>query len=264
MSKCKLGIIGLGHMGEAILNGILNNNYLLSNEIGLYTLEENTLYFYNEKGCLIFKNEFELCNNCEIVLIAIKPQGIDDLTSKIKTCKMECIVSILAGVSIDYYHNNYTCSVIRIMPNLPLQIGLGASAISHDIKVSEKHLNTIVNLFKQLGVVHIIDESLMNEIITVNGSTPAYVYYFIETMINDAVSRGINEKVAKDLLIQTFIGSATMLKQSNKSIQEEIDAVCSKGGTTIEAINTLKEKKLNEIIHLANTNCINKAKTIGK
>ena len=83
-------------------------------------------------------------------------------------------------------------------------------------------------------------------------------------MINDAVKRGIDEEVAKEMIIQTFIGSSLMLKNSNKTIQEQIDAVCSKGGTTIEAINTFKEKNLDEIIHLANTNCINRAKVIGK
>ena len=104
----------------------------------------------------------------------------------------------------------------------------------------------------------------MNDILIVNGSTPAYVYYFINTMLNDAIKRGIDKEIAKDMLIQTFIGSAMMLKESDKTIQEEIDAVCSKGGTTIEAINTLQEKKLDEIIHQANTNCINRAKVIGK
>lgn len=262
--KCKLSIIGLGHMGKAILNGIDSTKHIKPNLIGLYTLDKNTLEEYSKKGYKIFNSEKDLCDNSEIVLIAIKPQGIEELATKIKDSDINCLVSILAGVSIDYYHKIFKCPIIRIMPNMPLQITLGASAISCDDKVNEDDLKLIVNLFRNLGTVHIIDESQMNDILIVNGSTPAYVYYFINTMLNDAIKRGIDKEIAKDMLIQTFIGSAMMLKESDKTIQEEIDAVCSKGGTTIEAINTLQEKKLDEIIHQVNTNCINRAKVIGK
>ncbi|MDI9517825.1 MAG: pyrroline-5-carboxylate reductase [Bacillota bacterium] len=264
MSKCKLSIIGLGNMGKTILNGIESSNLIKPYLIGLYTLEEDILNNYSKKGYTIFKDEKDLCDNSEIVLLAIKPQGIEELVNKIKDSNIKCLVSILAGVSIDYYHKNFNCPIIRIMPNMPLQINKGASAISHDDKVDKKDLDLIIDIFKSMGVVNIIDESLMNDILVVNGSTPAYVYYFINAMINDAVKRGIDEEVAKEMIIQTFIGSSLMLKNSNKTIQEQIDAVCSKGGTTIEAINTFKEKNLDEIIHLANTNCINRAKVIGK
>ena len=99
--KCKLSIIGLGHMGKAILNGIDSTKHIKPNLIGLYTLDKNTLEEYSKKGYKIFNSEKDLCDNSEIVLIAIKPQGIEELATKIKDSDINCLVSILAGVSID-------------------------------------------------------------------------------------------------------------------------------------------------------------------
>lgn len=264
MKKCRFGIIGLGHMGKAILDGLDSVAFLEPKTVGLYTLDKDTLEFYKDKGYTIFENEKDLALNTEIVLIAIKPQDMDNLIETIKDCNINTLVSIAVGISINYFKNHFNCPVIRLMPNMPLQLRNGATALSHSIDVSENDLNLVLDLFKVLGTCHIIDESLMNDIVIVNGSTPAYVYYYIDCMLKDAISRGIDENIAKDMLIETFIGSAKMLRENTASIESQINAVCSKGGTTIEAITTLKENKLDEIIKQANTNCINRAKVLGK
>ncbi len=249
-------------MNKAILDGLTAKNFIHPSHIGLYTLNTDTLKYYQSKGFTVFDSSKELSKNSEIVLIGVKPQNIDEVIAEIKDFK-GTLVSIAAGISIKYL-NNYFKHVIRVMPNLPLKLSLGAIAISHSHDINEEHLNFVTTLFKQLGTVKIIDDALMNEIITVNGSTPAYVYYFIDCLINDATKRGIDYDTAKELLIETFIGASTLLKKSSQAIEENLNEVCSKNGTTIEAINAFKEQKLDEIIHLANEKCIAKAKVIGK
>lgn len=259
--KCKIGFVGIGHMSSAILDSIITNKFIDFSQVGLYTRNKSTLEKYKNLGFTIFDSSQKLSENSQMLLLGVKPQSVDEITGEIKNFN-GVLISILAGVKMEKLHK-YFSKVIRVMPNLPMTINRGAAAISYDENITKEDLNFVIELFKCSSAVEIIEEKFMDTIITVNGSTPAYVYYFIDVLVKDAVKRGIDFDVAKNLITETFIGASMMLQNSSAPIEEHIDAVCSKGGTTIEAITTMKEQGLDKILKNANDNCINRAIELG-
>ena len=150
------------------------------------------------------------------------------------------------------------------MPNTPLQINEGATALCKSDNCKADEYDFVYKLFDSMGVTKTIPEDKMNEMVSVHGSTPAYLYYFIECLLKDIEDRGVDRSAARALIVQTFIGAAKLLqREPNRPIQEFIDEVCSKGGTTIEAVTELKNQDLEKIIHEANEKCINRAKELG-
>jgi pyrroline-5-carboxylate reductase len=122
----------------------------------------------------------------------------------------------------------------------------------------------VFQLFNSMGVTRTVPEAQINASVAVHGSTPAYVYYFAECLINDAVARGMDEEAARALIVQTIIGAGSLLQSdSRRPISSFIDEVCSKGGTTIEAIQSLKENGLADILHTASEKCIQRAEELG-
>lgn len=260
--NCKIGFFGIGHMSSAILDSIITNKFLKKEEMGLYTRNKETLSKYKNQGFRTFENAQELKQNSEMILLGVKPQNLKEAEEELSGYD-KTIISILAGVKISRLHKKFK-KIIRVMPNLPMTINNGAVAISYDENVSQEEINFAKELFKCSSKVAIIDEKLMDTIITVNGSIPAYVYYFLDILIKDAVARGVEYETAKMLLTETFIGSSKIIQNTDIPIQDHINAVCSKGGTTIQAITTMKKEKLYEILQKANENCINRAIELGK
>ena len=185
---------------------------------------------------------------------------------ELKDASIHTLLSIVTGVSIQYLQSKLNnVPVIRAMPNVPLQINEGATALCKSENCRADEYDYVFQMFNTMGVTRTIDESHMDEIVSVSGSVPAYVYYFIECLVKDAAARGLDELDMRDLVVQTFIGSAAMLKQNRRiPISDFIDEVCSKGGTTIEAIGEMKKQNIDEIIHTANEACIKRAHELGK
>ena len=264
--KYKLGIIGLGHMGLAIARGAVNKDYLER-----YELCVNDPSQHAANDCL--KERFaqvdtpkELAEQCHIILIAVRPQQVEKVLADLKDVPIDVVLSIVTGVSIAHLQKELNNTpIIRAMPNTPLQINEGATALCMSENCRADDYDFVFKLFASMGVTRTIPEDKMNDIVAVHGSTPAYVYYFVQCILQDAVERGIDEESARALLVQTFIGSAKLLqKNAGKDLDTFINEVATEGGTTIEAIKTLKEDKVDKIIHDANENCIERAKQLGK
>ena len=145
------------------------------------------------------------------------------------------------------------------MPNTPALISSGATAIARDENVDEETFNKVKKIFESIGIVEEISEDKMNEIIPVNGSMPAYLYYFVKAFIDAAVEEGIDYEVAKRLACESVIGSSKMILETNKSIDELIKDVCSPGGATLEGLYVFNENKMDEIIKKASKACVDKA-----
>lgn len=266
MKKKQLGMIGCGHMGMSILNGIIDQHLLQPEEILVFDPSEAIQQRCKEIGVLLAQDLHEVAKDSHYVMFAVTPQVIPTVLEELKGTEIECGISIIAATTISYFQNYLgKIPMIRLMPNTPLLVSCGATAICSSEECTDKQKSFVNSIFSSLGIVEEILEEQMDDIIVVQGSTPAYFYYFLNCLLKDAVERGITEEVARPLLVQTMIGSGELLKsQPEQSVESFIDSVCSKGGTTIEAIQVLQEKQLDQIIKQANVACVNRAKELKR
>lgn len=265
--KYILGFIGCGHMGLAIARGCVQAEYLDRWQIVIHEHKlENRNLCKGERFSLA-DSEQEVVENAHIVVLAVRPDQAEEVLKKIAPYNPDCLLSIVTGLSIQHIQEivGKDVPVIRAMPNTPLQIKEGSTALCMSSNCKADDYDFIFQMFQEMGIARTIPENKMNAIVAVHGSVPAYVYYFIECILKDAVDRGIDEDSARALLVQTVIGSGMLLaKNQDKSISEFVDEVASKGGTTIEAIKELKKQNLARILHEANEKCVKRAEELGK
>lgn len=257
--KYQLGILGLGKMGSSILSGIIKSKIYQKEEVLLFDVNDELKKKYSDLGYKFSDSEQALIDNVEMLILAIKPQMFKVLNN-LKINNDLVVISIAAGKTIKDLEEIFgKQQFIRVMPNTPSLISYGATAITKSNNVLEETFNKAKNIFESIGVVEEIDESLMNEIIPVNGSMPAFLYYFVEAYIDDATSCGIPYESAKRLACEAVIGSAKMILETGKPIKELINDVCSPGGATLEGLRVLKENNFQEIIKESNKACIKRA-----
>ena len=263
----KIGFIGAGNMATAIVNGLLKS-HTPEETIFVHDCNVRQLKHMAELGVNIAYTIEELVENSDIIVLAVKPQNYDEVLAEIKTAVTDkkIFVTIAAGISIDYVRKGLgmDCPMVRVMPNTPLLLGKGATAVCRSENISDKNFKTIYNMFANSGEAVELPEEQMNSVIAVNGSSPAYVYLFAKAMTDYAVSVGIDKDTALKLVAQTFIGSAEMLLSSGDDPDTLIQKVCSKGGTTIEAVNVLNENNVPQIIMDAMAACTKRAEELGK
>ena len=262
--KFVLGVIGAGFMSSAIINGIINTKCLKKNQIIVSDLSNEALARMNKLGVRTTKENITVANNCEYLLFAIKPQHFSDVATKVCVCDVKKIISIMAGVKKEkikkYFNNALVC---RCMPNTPCSIGEGAVGIDALDYTDKKDLNFIENIFSSFAKVSYLPEEKISAVTGISGSSPAYFYLFAKGIIDAGVKNGLDYDVAVNLAVTTMIGSGKMiLKNKEKTLDELITAVCSKGGTTIEAINVFNENKLTDICKKAIDACIKRSKEL--
>lgn len=261
--KFTLGIIGAGNMASAIVGGILKSNLLQPSQIIISDLDQEKLKIFEQQGISITSDNRMLVAVCSNLLFAVKPQSAPIVWESIADIiSADTVISIMAGISIAKIkaalgERNYA----RIMPNTPALVGEGMAAIAFS---KDFHSNFVVDIFKSLGKVVELDESLFDAVTSLSGSGPAYVYMFIKALIDGGVEGGLDYQTAKTLAVQTVRGSAKMIEFSEKPIDLLIDAVCSKGGTTIQAVDSFRTDNLESIIKTGIKKCRNRSKELGK
>lgn len=268
MNIKKTGFIGAGNMAKAIINGMLRQKAEEPENIFVFDLDENKLQIMREKGVGTVSSCKELVEKSDIIVLAVKPQNYDEVLADVKDAVNEkkVFVTIAAGISIDYIRKGLGIDVaaVRVMPNTPLLLGKGATAMCRSENIQNEDFDKIYKMFALSGDVVLLDESKMNAVIAVNGSSPAYIYLFAKAMRDYAVSVGIDADTAMSLICKTFEGSAEMLRSSGDTPDALIQKVCSKGGTTIEAMNVLRNNNVETIICEAMKACTKRAEELGK
>lgn len=270
LKKYRFGFIGGGNMAQAITYALADRVGVPSNNIMVSDTNADLHNIFSKRDIFFCCDNKRIVKECDIIFLAVKPQVIEnvicDIASDCNQLKDKCFVSIAAGISTSYILNllKAKTNVIRVMPNTPMLLGCGATAISFDACNNDQYNNLIKQVFESVGIVHILPERLMNEVICVNGSSPAYFYLLVDCIVESAVKQGINRAAAKELAAQTMLGSARMLLESDNSTSELIDKVCSKGGTTIEAVEYFRSKNIYDIVDGAMKACTNRAKELSK
>lgn len=263
--KEKICFIGGGNMGEAIIKGLVSGNLCKGENIYLYEIDKEKHEKFKKLGINLAKSAVDGIKNCDFVLLALKPALIRGFLEENKgSFSGKVVISIAASVPISLVCQvlGEETPVIRIMPNTPMLVGKGAAAISSNDNVSKKDFQYICRLFSGLSLVSVLEEESMNRVISVNGSSPAYVYAFIRAMLKGAEEQGIGEKQALPLILRTIEGAVRMVEKSDVSIDTLIERVCSPGGTTLEAMKVLSEKNFEDSIVEAMAACTARADEI--
>lgn len=245
----KVGIIGCGNMGEALIRGLTKK--IKSTQIIVSDIDPDKVEYmvekYNVAGTSSNKRVVE---NSEIIFLVVKPKDLENTLNPIKDSfsQDKVLVSSLAGIKIRQIKEIVpNTQIVRIMPNTPALVGEGAIGVTFD-NVDPVKKEEILDLLKALGVVVEVDETLMDVVTGLSGSGPAYVFMFIEGLIQGGIKGGLSYQQAKELAVQTVLGAAKMLKETNEHPSVLRDKVSSPAGTTIYALHKLEEKGFKDAV----------------
>ncbi|MBX7149106.1 pyrroline-5-carboxylate reductase [bacterium] len=255
----KLGIIGLGNMAEAILSGITTKTkskkalFKGSDIIG-FDVDQTKAKKLKKKYKITLASQItDVFKGTAAVLIAVKPQNLDELSAAVRSSvtPKHLILSILAGKTTGAFETHFGghCRVVRLMPNTPALIGLGATAFyaNHNCKPADKQITK--KIFASVGdVLEVKDENLLDAVTGLSGSGPAYVYSFIDALISGGIEAGLSPDTAKNLAIKTIQGATELFIRSKDTAENLIAKVASKGGTTEAGLAKLAEKGFKETV----------------
>lgn len=259
----KIGFIGMGNMGYAMLKGALRYKQpsdLTFTDVAVSRMEE----VKKETGVDFYTDKKEMLKTVKYIVLAVKPQYLSQVAEEIKgeIAKDQVVISILPGISISSLKETLAteAKIVRTMPNTPALVGEGMTGISFSEDVfSEEEKKEVLNFFSAFGKYEVVEERLMNAVVCASGSSPAYVYMFIEALADSAVKYGIPRTMAYTFAAQTVLGSAKMVLETGQHPGKLKDDVCSPGGTTIAAVSALEECGFRSAIMKAADECYKKA-----
>jgi pyrroline-5-carboxylate reductase len=265
----KVGFIGCGKMAQAMIEGMIKSKIVQPEAIMASAVTDETLRSVKEKyGILVSRNNIEVANHADILILAIKPNIHDAILNEIAEAmdEQKVMITIAAGISLEYIESFFQTKmkVIRAMPNTPSLVGEGMSAICHNQQVNQEDLEKVLLLFNSFGRTEVIVEELMDSIPAISGSSPAYVYMFIEALADGGVKQGIPRKQAYKLAAQAVLGAAKMVLETERHPGELKDDVCTPGGATIEAVAALEQEKFRSAVLTAMDQCTKKSKQLSK
>ncbi len=270
MDRKNIGFIGAGNMAQAIIKGLVNSPLKKKLSVSAYDVNSKLLGAVCSK--LKIKkasSNIEMAKKSGILFLAVKPQAVAEVLGTLKgvVTKNHLIISIAAGISISKIQLllGVKCPVVRVMPNTPALVGEGAAgySFSYGVSVKDKKISgEILSSFCKVMVG--LPEEDINIVTAISGSGPAYVFYFAEAMLKAAAELGFDAVKAKELIIQTFIGSAKLMKDSKDTPELLRQKVTSKGGTTEKAISIMDAAGVLESIRIAVKSAKAKADELGK
>ena len=248
----KLCVIGLGKIGTALIQGILNSglysqNKIIGSDIKVKNTDINEEYFNIETT----NNNVESVKKADVVLLAIKPQVMDHVLEEIsEAVKGKLIISIAAGISNSHLKEKLALDVrtIRVMPNTPVLVKSGISAVAPGRNATDSDVKLVKNIFEGVGEVVEVKENLMDAITGLSGSGPAFIYIMIEALADGGVLAGISREMAVQLTAQTMLGSAKMVLETKNHPGLLKDMVTSPAGTSIRGIEVLEKHGIRGIL----------------
>ncbi|PPI88383.1 pyrroline-5-carboxylate reductase [Candidatus Pantoea edessiphila] len=266
--KKKIGFIGIGTIAKAIIEGLLKSKHILSSNIWIYDHKLNINKELSTKYNINYsESDKYLIQEIDILFLTTKPNIILKVLQNIaeNVNKEKIIVSVAAGITINKIESviGSDNKIVRVMPNIASLVCEGMTSITPNKSLNKTEINLIVSIFESIGKTVIINENLIHSVIGISSSAPAYVFMFIEAMADSAVLSGMTYPEAYKLAAQALKGSAQMLLEIKKHPGELKNMVCSPGGTTIEAIKILEEKKFRSAIIEAVQQCIKKSKKLS-
>lgn len=255
-----IGFIGGGNMGGAIMSGLVKTGVFQSENIIAYDVLPGALERLEaEIGVRTTDSLTVLSDEADIIVLAVKPQILPQVLKQYRDSitREKLVISIAAGITMTCLTELLSAEhkLVRVMPNTPAMVGEGMSGVCVNENVSAEETELVMRIFNSFGKAELIPEKLIDAVVGVSGSSPAYVYMFIEALADGAVREGMPRPQAYKFAAQAVLGSAKMVLESGRHPGDLKDMVCSPAGTTIEAVKALEEKGFRaavmEAVHIA-------------
>ena len=263
----KLGFIGCGNMASAIMSGIISNGLIQADEIiGADVFAPSKEKAKETLGIQIAENNIEVVQKADAFVLSIKPQFYAQVIAEIKDYVKEnqIIITLAPGKTLKWLEEQFgkPVKVVRTMPNTPAMVQEGMTAACASTSVTTEELAYVCDILKAFGDVEVVPEKLMDAVVAVSGSSPAYVFMMIEAMADAAVAEGMPRNQAYKFAAKAVMGSAKMVLETGKHPGELKDMVCSPGGTTIEAVKVLEETGFKGALMQAMEVCAEKSRSL--
>lgn len=269
MLKEKIGFIGAGKIGSAILRGIVRAGLVKKGQV-MASDPENGLReaLAKEPGIRVTAKNAELCDFADIIVLAVKPQVVDPVLTALakKIGKEKLLVSVAAGISTSRIEAclGKGARVVRVMPNTPCVVGEAASAYAAGSHAAPEDMEKVGLILKSVGLALPLEERYLDAVTGLSGSGPAYVFLFIESLADGGVQMGLSRDVALKLALQTVYGSAKMALESGKHLGTLRDEVTSPGGTTIAGLYALEKGGLRGTVMEAVLQATRRSQALGR
>jgi pyrroline-5-carboxylate reductase len=264
-----IGFIGGGNMGEALVRGLISASLFPADRVFVFDVSPARLdYLHTEYGVGLHRKMGDLAESCQVIVLAVKPQVMPAVLAELRTrlSNRPLVMSIAAGIPLSTLERELPqgTAVIRVMPNTPALVLKGASALSRGKSVSDEQMEAGLAIFRAVGTAVEVEEKWMDAVTGLSGSGPAYVLMLIEAMIDGGVLMGLPRNVARELTVQTFIGTSSMLARPGKHPAEYKDMITSPGGTTIAGLKILEAKAVRGAMMEAVEAATRKSEELGK
>lgn len=260
-----IGMIGAGNMAKAMISGMLKKGVCQPEEILVSSKTDATrAAIQKEYQVRTAQDNVSVAKEADILFFAVKPYLYEEVLTQVRDVLKEdaILVSIAPGKTLEFLESivGEKRKIVRTMPNTPAMVLEGMTAVCFNKNMGEKEQKQILELLESFGKAEVVPESQMDVVVSVSGSSPAYVFMFIEAMADAAVADGMPRKQAYQFAAQSVLGSAKMVLETGKHPGELKDMVCSPGGTTMEAVRVLEEKGMRSAVIEAMKACTKKAR----
>ena len=265
-----IGFIGCGNMGRAIIGGLVKSEKVKAKNIIASDFSERGLKSCEEEFGIrtALRDNLKIAKESDILVLSVKPNVYKNVIDEIKNEVKEnvIIVTIAAGISIDFVEKAFEkdIKIIRTMPNTAALVSESVTAMCRNCNITDGDFEEVKNLLTSIGMVEEVSEKLIDGIIAVSGSSPAYMYMFLEALGDGGVLSGLPRDKAYRMAAQAMLGSAKMFLETGKHPGELKDMVCSPGGTTIEAVRYLEKNGFRSAVIEAMVKCIEKSQDMNK
>lgn len=265
--KMKIGFIGLGNMAKAVIGGMLRKEMVKPEDIiGTAKTQATREKMAAQFGIVTLEKNEDVAARADVLVLAVKPQFLEEVIAQVKEAVKPdaLIISIAAGKSIQWLEEAFgrCVKLVRCMPNTPALVGEGCTGVCVNGEVSGEEINYSIGLMESFGKASLIPERLIDAVGAVSGSSPAYVFMFIEAMADAGVAAGMPRAQAYEFAAQAVYGSAKLMLESGKHPGELKDMVCSPGGTTIQGVQVLEERGMRGAVMAALAACVEKTKKL--
>lgn len=269
LEDSRVGFIGGGNMGEALIRGLLAASLFTPDRLYAFDVAGPRMeYLTNRYQIQPALSIGDLAASCHALILAVKPQNMAGVLEELglQLSHEVLVISIAAGVPLFTLARGLPpgTPIVRVMPNTPAIVLEGASALSRGPHVQDSHMELALALFRAVGTAIEVEEKWMDTVTGLSGSGPAYVLLVIESLIDAGVLMGLPRPVARELAVQTVMGTAKMVQETGNHPAELKDLITSPGGTTIRGLHVLEERGIRGTLMQAVEAATLRSRELGK